>query len=180
MNQLGFKRAAATHLLIIWLALVATACSQLPQRAEVPLWAFEGKFAWRSDAQNQTGYLRWQQYSNNFELTLWGTLGLGTTKISGTAKRISVDDGNSISHYNAADLVEILPGVLLPLAAFITSAQNLPSQHQLSVIRPIGSSGQWFSETLKADSTPDGLRPSKLQIYDTQDNTLIILIKQWL
>ena len=83
------------------LCVVLAGCGpldELPREVVVPEgFTSQGKLSLRPQGESKikgfTANYRWQQVGERYDLELWGALGQGRTRITGTANRIEIVDG---------------------------------------------------------------------------------------
>lgn len=167
-------------LFIATILLVLSACGVAPTPQQEALWGFEGKFSLRSPQKNQSGYIQWQQYTNSYEVKLWGALGIGTTKIYGNSKRILVDNGKQQLKFSTQDTIEIAPGFYLPLGDIGNNADAILLNAEPSNIQHFGANNEWQAKTLRSLSYNDLARPIKVKLENSlQETSITLLMKQW-
>lgn len=57
-------------------------------------WALSGRLTARQNNDSERVSLNWRQNGDEFDITLWGTLGLGSTRIFGTDRGLVVEKAN--------------------------------------------------------------------------------------
>ena len=160
------------------LLLLLGACTSSQTSAIKPLWGFEGKFALRSPSKNQSAYISWQQFDASYTLRLWGSLGLGTQKIEGNARHITIDDGKQQQVLSATEPTPLLASINIPLGTLASNAEQLLHNCPVGTSKPLSEASLWTVYCDKNKIFSGIMRPSKIRITDGE-TTLILLIKQW-
>lgn len=120
MSQTG------SALLILSLGLLVSACSIAPiEEPDQPLissteapenWHARGRFAYDSDQENRSGQFDWRQQGSNYQIRLFGLLGMGSTRISGSSEGVEVESNGESFFSNQPDqLFFELTGMHIPL-----------------------------------------------------------------
>jgi len=125
------------------LALLVTGCSLqsrpplpeglLPMQDNVSLgnWQLSGKLGIRSEQQNQSAYLNWQQCGKSFDIRLSGPLGQGSARLQGSDKTVSLQTNDQLSTAsNAEQLLLQELGWSMPVSQLQYWVRGVPSPAQ--------------------------------------------------
>lgn len=112
------------YLLLIGVLLVS-GCSFVPIAPDIPAsaealqsdqWRARGKFSYRSDEITQSGNFDWQQDGDDYQMRLYGPLGMGSVRISGNPNLVRVQTGDQdIRSDQPLQLLHSLTGFEIPL-----------------------------------------------------------------
>lgn len=112
---------ALKHLWLSGLVLIC-ACSHNPREAALEqfgldTWRAAGKFAYRSDSLTESGNFNWRQQGDNYQLQLYGPLGMGKLNISGSTHRVRIQHRDQdINSDQPANLLYRLTGLEIPIS----------------------------------------------------------------
>lgn len=114
-------------LLVAACFLVVTGCSSL-QTNKIPqgkpssqvnkedYWRARGKFSYRSDEVSESGNFDWRQEGDNYQLRLFGPLGMGSVRISGDTNLVRIKTRDQdISSDQPLSLLYRMTGFEIPL-----------------------------------------------------------------
>jgi len=119
------------------ICVVLAGCGTLgdtPGEAAVPQgFTSQGKLSLRPQGDSKikgfTANYRWQQVGERYDLELWGALGQGRTRITGTARQIEIVDGTGrrVKSRNPERLLKRHLGWSLPLSVLPYWLQGQPA-----------------------------------------------------
>ena len=113
-------------LFILGLGLLISACSITPiddpdQRlisaTEAPQnWHARGRFAYSSEQEKRSGQFDWRQQGSDYQIRLFGPLGMSSTRISGSSEGVEVEsEGESFFSNQPDQLFFELTGMHIPI-----------------------------------------------------------------
>lgn len=86
------------------------------QNSQLNIWQAKGKFSYSSNIESKSGNFDWRQEYDDYEVRLYGPLGLGTVRISGNNQSILVRSGNkSFESNNPQQLLLESTGLEIPI-----------------------------------------------------------------
>lgn len=104
------------------LVSLLTACSSLEPAppmdtsASADSWHARGRFSYRSDDTTESGNFDWRQVGNNYQVRLYGPLGMGTVRISGNPDLVRIQARDQdISSDQPLNLMYNMTGLEIPL-----------------------------------------------------------------
>lgn len=84
--------------------------------ASADSWHARGRFSYRSDDMNESGNFDWRQVGNNYQVRLYGPLGMGTVRISGNPDMVRIQTADQdISSDQPLHLMYAMTGLEIPL-----------------------------------------------------------------
>ena len=114
-------------LLILVCAFMLQSCSSTLSKGSPPVpqstsgeetshWRVRGKFTYRSAEMSQSGNFDWRQQGEQYQLRLFGPLGMGTVRISGRDNLVRIQTSEQdISSARPLSLLHRLTGLKIPL-----------------------------------------------------------------
>lgn len=158
----------------------------------VEQWQLTGRLTARQDNNSDRVSLNWKQDSNTFDITLWGTLGLGNTRISGSDQGLVIEKADEVPvqlpnlealsreylnfDFPAAYLVYWVRGLAVPdLASDLTfDANNL-----LTTMSQTDTNGRkWDLSFDRYGPAGDFNLPGRVRI-NSGDIQLVFIIDDW-
>jgi|GEM_PF-515721 outer membrane lipoprotein LolB len=123
------------QLLISQIALVVSlavlmlgGCALQPSVPVSAPYAVSGKAVVRTPQGNQRLHFRFQEQQGQYDVVVWGALGVGKTRLLGTQERLQVTQGNQPPVVGpAAELMAQYLGWAVPLSAFSDWLQGRPA-----------------------------------------------------
>ena len=171
------------------LLLLTSGCAVVPDRPDRPAdFDAEGRMAVRSGSDGFTASFTWQQWDDQYQISMWGPFGQGRTTISGNARRLVIFDGRGERRYAGAPgrLMRSQLGWSLPLAVLPTWLQGQPAdgypvdavqadaQGRLTYFDQLG----WRVELDRYQDTTYGVRPARLKATG-EDARITVSIRRW-
>ncbi len=195
-----------TNRALLWLLLIAlTGCVSQPISNTVQWrthhtdmlalqeWQLIGKMGYRTDRDNGSAWINWQQHNTDFDVHLSGPFGAGTTRIYGgqNAAVLSQAGKDDVTSSSAATLSQTLFGWTLPVQHLSYWVKGIPSAY-LPVTRSRLDphqllehleQGHWQLTFSRYQLTPLGLLPGKI-VADYHSPTeqslhIVLVIKAW-
>lgn len=164
------------------------------QLTQLNHWQLQGKIAVRHANTSDSAALRWQQDEEHFDIFLSGPLGAGATRLTGTPKQLSIQNGREekTSTSDPEQLLEKHLGWTFPfkelplekLPQWIVGASDnkharFNDDHTLASFEQDG----WQVNYIHYQTVGQWLLPEKLVLKQTDlkhdDMQVTIVIKQW-
>jgi outer membrane lipoprotein LolB len=108
-------RKRDTLLAVVSISLMLAGCSLQPiEEAQEPLisalgapveWRATGRFSYSGESERQSGQFDWQQQGPNYQVRLFGPLGMGSIKIVGSEHEVEIESGDQSYVSNDPDLL---------------------------------------------------------------------------
>lgn len=194
------------NLLLLALALVLSACSNMHQRetlefggdatawqahrkAVAPLdsWTLQGKLGVRAPNESGSGTVLWLQEQDHYDIRLSGPLGRGATRIQGSDHGVTLDIAGrpTLSASSAEALLEQQIGWRLPVEHLLWWVRGLPAPHSPSQLQlnpdsqlaRLAQAG-WTIEYSRYQQIDDVQLPQRLQLSG-YDMLLTLVITHW-
>lgn len=191
MTQTHLARSLLRCLCILAL-LSSAACEHMakkPSTATIKYsetWQASGKLAVRFDGQNKTANFNWVNRAEDYDIALFGFLGLGNAAIKKRADKVTLEakDGN-FSASSAEDLMLQQLGWSIPVSDLRYWIKGLPSPHSTASEQSFYPGGHtktlqqntWQLTFEYEDETTHSL-PQKIQALHPQMR-LTLIIKSW-
>lgn len=102
-------------------ALTLSACSTFDeQKTDIGFdsnnWRAKGKFSYKSEETTESGNFDWRQTGDEYQLRLYGPLGIGTVRVSGNPNLVRIQNRDQdISSDQPLSLMYRLTGLEIPL-----------------------------------------------------------------
>lgn len=169
-------------LFILSLGLLISACSIAPiEEPDQPLisateapenWHARGRFAYDSDQENRSGQFDWRQQGSNYQIRLFGLLGMGSTRISGSSEGVEVEsNGESFFSDQPDQLFFELTGMHIPIEELSRRMTGVnPGQHDLDL--------DWQVKYDNYRDVDQHLLPSRIDLTN-QIADIRIAISEW-
>lgn len=123
-------------LVVLLAVLLLGGCALQPSPPVSAPFAVSGKAAVRAPQGNQRLHFRWQEQQGQYDVLVWGALGIGKMRLLGTQERLQVTQGNQPPVVGpATELMTRYLGWAVPLSAINdwlkgNPAATLPVQDQ--------------------------------------------------
>jgi outer membrane lipoprotein LolB len=151
-------------------------------------WAFRGRIAVKAGDEGFNGKLRWTQNHNSFAATVSGPLGMGTVKIVGDGRRVTLTDKDNVETVLADAEAELFVryGWTIPINRLRFWALGIPDP-SLPATTSLDSSGRllrleqsgWVVEITDYRDSAGAPMPRKLTASNA--NTRVrLLIGRWM
>jgi outer membrane lipoprotein LolB len=150
-------------------------------------WTSQGTLGMRMPQHAWSASFTWQQGVDEFNLGLWGPLGLGSLNISGTAHNVQLmtSQGKRYQALTVQQLLHQRTGWYLPVEVLRFWVLGIPAPDSKAILkfdtqqRLSSLQQQGWTVEYKAYQTAAGIElPSLLAIYNS-DLSIHIAIKQW-
>lgn len=84
---------------------------------EIPnQWRATGRFAYKGETEQQSGQFDWQQNGSNYQVRLFGPMGMGSIRILGSELEIEIDTGEQSYRSDEPDaLLYQMTGMNIPI-----------------------------------------------------------------
>lgn len=105
----------------VFSVLLLTACSNLdtsppPMSASGESWHARGRFSYQADDMSESGNFDWRQSGNQYQVRLYGPLGMGTVRITGEPGTVRIQTADQdISSDQPLSLMYHMTGLAIPL-----------------------------------------------------------------
>jgi len=138
LSRLALARLALSRFVILSaLAFLMTACATTtstfqpsnPKASEH--WRLEGKIAMQNDGKMETASLDWQQNYQQYQIRIFGPLGLGAVELDGNPQGVTLTDNNG-KIYQAASaemLSQQILGYPLPIEDLVYWLKGVKTKH---------------------------------------------------
>jgi outer membrane lipoprotein LolB len=155
-------------------------------------WQLSGRLSVRQNNDSERVSLNWKQNAEDFDITLWGTLGLGSTRIFGSDQGLTIEKPNEapvqlsgldalsreylVFDFPAAYLLYWVRGVPVPQ---LPASQVLDGNNLLSTLSQRDPSGRNWDLSFDRYRTANALNlPGRIRV--TSGNIqLIFLVDDW-
>ena len=135
-----------------------------------------GKISLRTPEGNHTANFRWIQYSETYEVEVWGPLGQGRTQLTGDTERMVVARGREVlADGPPADIMAAYLGWVVPIDLF----PNWLKGSGVDSGAPTIETGGWLVEFSRFEGEGDQRRPRRLDARKEQQR-IIVLVREFL
>lgn len=156
-------------------------------------WQLIGKMGYRTDHDNGSAWINWQQHNADFDVHLSGPFGAGTTRIHGgkRAAVLSQAGKDDLTSNSAAALSQTLFGWTLPVQHLAYWVKGIPTTHlpvtrarldQHQLLEQL-EQGHWHLTFSRYQHTNLGLLPGKIvanyRSPTEQPLHIVLVIKAW-
>lgn len=168
-------------LLIAGLSLLFIGCSSInpisggaaPQvLAEGPeTWRAQGRFAYADEEDRQNGQFDWRQRGSNYQVRLFGPLGMGSVSIIGSADKVEIQSGEQSYFSTQPDLLFFeLTGMHIPIAEL--------SLWMTGKVREENQTGEWQILFDQYQEVGEFQLPSRIDLENSQ-SSMRIAVSEW-
>ena len=111
--------------------------SRQAQLEDIIDWRLNAAMTAIQGQQATSASVDWQQHANQYQLTFWGPLGIGSTKLSGNAQKVTLytADGHTLVATDAESLLKQALGWQLPVNNLYYWVRGLPAPGVSMVIQ---------------------------------------------
>ena len=162
------------------LGLVIAGCTISPvENNEQPLlsqdgpeiWHATGRFAYVAEEDSQTGQFDWRQRGSDYQVRLFGPLGIGSVRIVGSASAVEIQSGDETYVSSQPDqLLFELTGMHIPISAL--------SQWMTGRIDAQGTNQNWQIRYDDYQNVEEFLLPTRIDIEQNL-TSMRIAVAEW-
>ena len=176
------------------LTVLLTACTtqkdvyeaEQPPLVDVTNWVAQGKMSYALNDERGSFSFRWIQTQQEFEIVLFGPLGISVAKISGneTSAAIETSNGQRLTALGPEQLLRQTLGLDMPVSAMIYWLRGIPQDISGADYVPVALNGNarsgfnesgWLIELLRVDQD---MNPNRIR-FSKPGAKLLVIVKEW-